>query len=228
MGADLLPDDQLLKRIAAGDTEAFAALFRRRQGDVYRFALHMTAQPAVADDVTQDTFLAVMNDAARYDAARATVVAWLCGIARHQVLRRLERDRPMQPLEIDDEAAPVNSMLTTSESVLGDLTRAETVDAVRIAVLTLPIRYREAVVLCDLQELSYADAAVALGCAIGTVRSRLHRGRALLGAKLTASDDTAPDTNRPVARTVRGDEQGDERTQRRVEIRRANSLRNPA
>jgi RNA polymerase sigma-70 factor, ECF subfamily len=228
MGADLLPDDQLLKRIAAGDTEAFAALFRRRQGDVYRFALHMTAQPAVADDVTQDTFLAVMHDAARYDAARATVVAWLCGIARHHVLRRLERDRPMQPLEIDDEAAPVNSMLTTSESVLGDLTRAETIDAVRIAVLTLPIRYREAVVLCDLQELSYADAAVALGCAIGTVRSRLHRGRALLGVKLTASDDTAPDTNRPVARTVRGDEQGDERTQRRVEIRRANSLRNPA
>ena len=228
MGADLLPDDQLLKRIAAGDTEAFAALFRRRQGDVYRFALHMTAQPAVADDVTQDTFLAVMNDAARYDAARATVIAWLCGIARHHVLRRFERDRPMQPLEIDDEAAPVNSMLTTAESVLGDLTRAEAVDAVRLAVLTLPVRYREAVVLCDLQELSYADAAVALGCSIGTVRSRLHRGRALLGAKLTASEAAAQENNPSASRTVRSDESGDERTQRRIEIRRANSLRNLA
>ena len=228
MGADLLPDDQLLKRIAAGDAEAFAALFRRRQGDVYRFALHMTAQPAVADDVTQDTFLAVMNDASRYDPARATAVAWLCGIARHHVLRRFERERPMQPLEIDEDAAPVNSMLTTTASVLGDLTRAEAVDAVRIAVLTLPIRYREAVVLCDLQELSYADAAAALGCAVGTVRSRLHRGRALLGAKLTASEATAQEINPSVSRTVRGDEPGDERTRRRIAIRRANSLRNLA
>jgi RNA polymerase sigma-70 factor (ECF subfamily) len=227
MGADLLPDDRLLKRIAAGDAEAFAVLFRRRQGDVYRFALHMTAQPAVADDVTQDTFLAVMHDAARYDPSRATAVAWLCGIARHHVLRRFERDRPMQPLEIDDDA-PVSSMLTTTESVLGDLTRAEAVDAVRIAVLTLPIRYREAVVLCDLQELSYADAAAALGCAVGTVRSRLHRGRALLGAKLTAAEAAAQEINPSVSRTVRSDEPGDERTQRRIEIRRANSLRNLA
>ena len=52
------------------------------------------------------------------------------------------------------------------------------------AVLTLPVRYREAVVLCDLQELTYAEAAAALECAVGTVRSRLHRGRALLASKL--------------------------------------------
>jgi len=71
--------------------------------------------------------------------------------------------------------------------VLGDLTRAESIEALRQAVLTLPVRYREAVVLCDLQELSYADASAALGCAIGTVRSRLHRGRALLATKLAAS-----------------------------------------
>ena len=70
---------------------------------------------------------------------------------------------------------------------LGDLTRAESIDALRQAVLTLPVRYREAVVLCDLQEMSYADAAVALGCAVGTVRSRLHRGRALLALKLAAA-----------------------------------------
>jgi hypothetical protein len=64
--------------------------------------------------------------------------------------------------------------------------RVERVEAVRRAVLSLPLRYREAVVLCDLQELSYADAAGALGCAVGTVRSRLHRGRALLASKLRA------------------------------------------
>jgi RNA polymerase sigma-70 factor (ECF subfamily) len=73
---------------------------------------------------------------------------------------------------------------------LEDLTRAEAVASLRKAILTLPLRYREAVVLCDLQELSYAGAAEALGCAVGTVRSRLHRGRALLASKLTARTNT--------------------------------------
>jgi RNA polymerase sigma-70 factor, ECF subfamily len=184
MASDQFPDDHLLKLVAAGDAEAFSRLFRRRRGDVYRFALHMTGRPAVADDVTQDTFLAVMRDAGRFDASRATVTAWLCGIARHHVLRRFERDRPMQTIEMDDELVNGDRSLVVDETVLGDLTRAEQVDAVREAVMTLPVHYREVVVLCDLQELSYGDAAAALGCAVGTVRSRLHRGRALLASKL--------------------------------------------
>ena len=212
MGSDQTPDDQLLKRIARGDTEAFSLLFRRRQGDVYRFALHMTARPAVADDVAQETFLAVLRDAGRYDAARATVVAWLCGIARHHVLRRFERERPMHSIESDDDPVLDDRLFAIDQTVLSDLTRAEQVDAVRDAVMTLPLRYREAVVLCDLQELSYADAAAALGCALGTVRSRLHRGRALLASKLAAervagreaaappptADDVAGERVRPI------------------------------
>jgi RNA polymerase sigma-70 factor, ECF subfamily len=217
MGADHLPDDQLLKRIAAGDAEAFSALFRRRQGDVYRFALHMTGRPAVAEDVTQDTFLAVMRDAGRYDAGRAAVVAWLCGIARNHVLRRLQRERPSLMLEFD-EAAPGDDSLAVPDTVLGELTRADEVVAVREAVMTLPVRYREAVVLCDLQEMTYADAAAALGCALGTVRSRLHRGRALLAAKLTASDRKPAESKQ----TVHG------RTSQPIEFRRARSARNLA
>lgn len=65
-----------------------------------------------------------------------------------------------------------------------DLANAQEVDALRRAVLSLPLRYREVVVLCDLEELSYRDAAVSLDCAVGTVRSRLHRARALLAAKM--------------------------------------------
>ncbi len=92
-----------MSRVAAGDAEAFAQLFRCRQGVVYRFVLHMTASPSIAEDVTQDVFLTVMSEAARYDPARAAVSAWLCGIARNHVRRRAERDRLLQPL-IDDEA----------------------------------------------------------------------------------------------------------------------------
>ena len=88
MSSDDLQDGELITRVAAGDAEAFAQLFRRRQGQVYRFALHMTASPSVAEDVTQEVFLAVMSDAGRYDAARASVAAWLCGIARYHVAAR--------------------------------------------------------------------------------------------------------------------------------------------
>jgi RNA polymerase sigma-70 factor, ECF subfamily len=186
MPSDELQDDELIARVAAGDAEAFAQLFRRRQAQVYRFALHMTASPAVADDVTQEVFLAVMSDAGRYDAGRASVTAWLCGIARNHVRRRAERERPLQPLDGEDDDYG-DGVLKVEADALGDLTRAESIEALREAVLTLPVRYREAVVLCDLQELTYADAATALACAVGTVRSRLHRGRALLAVKLAAT-----------------------------------------
>jgi RNA polymerase sigma-70 factor (ECF subfamily) len=192
MATDDAQDGELMSRVAAGDADAFAQLFRRRQGVVYRFVLHMTASPSIAEDVTQDVFVTVMSEAARYDSARAPVSAWLCGIARNHVRRRAERDRLLQPLIDDESGSEVEAFapaLTAGTDTLGDLTRAESVEALRQAVLTLPVRYREAVVLCDLQEMSYADAAAAVGCAVGTIRSRLHRGRALLAVKLTAREE---------------------------------------
>ena len=178
---DSTPDDVLLNRVAAGDRDAMATLFRRRQQNVFRFALHLTGSQAVADDVTQDVFVAVIRDAARFEAGRSSVTAWLCGIARNYVRRRFAEPET-DPLDYEDpEAAPA-----VTPDPRGDLTQAEEVEALRRAVLSLPMRYREAVVLCDLHEMPYADAAEALGCAVGTVRSRLHRGRALLTAKMQA------------------------------------------
>jgi RNA polymerase sigma-70 factor, ECF subfamily len=186
---DLDSDEQLLARAAGGDAQAFAALFRRRQAAVYRFALHMTGSAPAADDVTQDVFVVVMRDASRYQAGRSGVVPWLCGIARNCARQRLDRDRPFLPLDPADHDDEDESGNTTTETdPLGELTRAEGIERVRKAVLSLPVRYREAVVLCDLQELSYAEAADALACAVGTVRSRLHRARSLLAEKLSAND----------------------------------------
>ena len=180
--SDETPDEQLLRLIAAGDEGAFVVLFRRRKNEVYRFARHMTASNAASEDVTQEVFMAVMRDAARYDAARATVVAWLYGITRNLVRRREDGDRRLQPLDDGNGAEVAN--VTCDCDPLGDLARAEQIAMLRRAVLSLPVRYREAVVLCDLQELSYAEAAQALDCAVGTVRSRLHRGRSLLAEKM--------------------------------------------
>lgn len=179
---DLAPDEELLLQIAAGQAQALVMLFRRRRREVHRFAAHMTGSPSTAEDVTQDVFLTVLREAASYDGRRGTVIAWLMGITRNLVRRRLARDRWLRPLdeahERDDGEPAVRF------DPMDELERAARIDTVRRAVMALPVRYREVVLLCDLEELNYADAAAALNCAVGTVRSRLHRGRALLAAKL--------------------------------------------
>ncbi len=186
MAPDTVTDAELLSRIAAGDGPAFTAFFRRRYAGVYRFALHMTGIAAVAEDITQDVFLTLMRDAARYDVNRATAAAWLCGIARNHARRRIDRDLRLQPLDEDDESG--TAAASSNASPLEEIAQAERIDALRRAVLTLPVPYREAVVLCDLQEMTYEEAAAALDCAVGTIRSRLHRGRALLAAKMRAGE----------------------------------------
>lgn len=181
------PDEQLLQRIAAGQIDALGVLFRRRQQNIYRFALHLTGSPSLADDVTQDVFVMVIRDAARFEPGRARVPAWLCGIARNFVRRRLAGDRNSLPIEaVEANEALEGTCPAVGSDPLADLTTAEAIESLRRAVLKLPLWYREAVVLCDLQELSYADAAAALDCPIGTVRSRLNRGRALLAARMQA------------------------------------------
>ena len=183
---DGVTDDELVARIGERDGGALSALFRRRQADVYRVAMLMTGSPAAAEDVTQDVFLTVMHDALRFESGRASVTAWLCGIARNHARRRLERDRRMLPLP--EQPEPLIPETVVHSDLLHEMSNAEQIETLRRAILTLPVRYREVVVLCDLQDLSYADAAIALACSIGTVRSRLHRGRALLSAKMQARE----------------------------------------
>jgi RNA polymerase sigma-70 factor (ECF subfamily) len=176
-------DDMLIAGIAAGRPDALTTLFRRRQADIYRFALHMSGTPALADDVTQDVFLIAMREAARYEPGRSSVTAWLRGIARNCVRQRLDRDARLESLAAAEDEAALPSV---QPDPLGEMSRIERIAMLRRAVLALPVRYREVVVLCDLEELTYADAAEALGCAIGTVRSRLHRARAMLAGRLAA------------------------------------------
>jgi len=192
-GPPVPSDDDLLRRLRAGDEGAFGTLYQRWQGPVYRLALRLSGLPEVAEDVMQEVFLALIHGPSRYDSGRGALGPYLLGIARNQVRRRLERERPYLALHNDgdgggdddgdgvhsgDEAAPA------ANNPLIDLTRQQDVERVREAVLSLPLHYREAVVLCDLQLLSYEDAARVLDCALGTVRSRLARGREMLAAKL--------------------------------------------
>ena len=183
LSLEALTDVDLLRRMASGDERAFTALYRRRQASVYRYALYMSGKPELAEEVTQEVFMALIREPRQYDAERGELSAYLYGMARNMVRKALIRDRayvtaldePYYETAVDDD-------------VLGDLTRQERLDALRQAVLALPANYREAVVLCDLHEMDYAQASDVLGVPLGTVRSRLHRGRALLIEKMRAGD----------------------------------------
>jgi RNA polymerase sigma-70 factor (ECF subfamily) len=197
-----LTDDGLLRRMMAGDEDAFTLLYHRRHPSIFRFAVHMSGNVAVAEDVTQEVFMALIRDAKRFDPARGTLGGFLLGVARNHLRKRWEQDRRSVPLAEDaDElghtlAGPVGS--ANGNKKVGSngngsnafrnshdvFTSLETVGRVRQAIRTLPETYREAVVLCDLEEMSYEEAAEVLDCPVGTVRSRLHRARALLLEKL--------------------------------------------
>ncbi len=170
----------------AGDERALTELYQRRHQSVYRFAFQMSGSTALAEDVTQDVFMMLMRDGQRFDPARGSLNSFLLGVARNFVLRRLRRERFYVAGEVQSEN---ESVATGVADPLNELSRTETIEAVRQAVLALPEKYREALVLCDLEELGYAEAAEILGCAVGTVRSRLHRGRALLLEKLRPDRD---------------------------------------
>ena len=184
-----LNDSELLRLMLAGDEEAFALLYRRRQGGIYRFALQMSGSKSIAEDVTQEVFLFLMREGHVFDPAKGALSAFLFGVARNHVLRRLRVEHLLAPLGDDSDDEATFSQPSTDMCPLEDLTRAETIEAVRKAVLSLPAKYREVVVLCELQDVSYGETAEILGCAIGTVRSRLHRARALLLAKLRPAND---------------------------------------
>jgi RNA polymerase sigma-70 factor, ECF subfamily len=192
-------DEQLLQRMLAGSEEAFTALYRKRQGNIYRFALQMSGSRSVAEEVTQEVFMLLMSQGHRYEPTRGSLVSYLYGIARNFVLRSREKDRLYVSLEAegDDRNGSAAETLTLPGDPLGDLTRFERIESLRLAVLALPPHYREVVVLCDFHEMSYADAAVALDVALGTIRSRLHRAHLLLVERLKANGFTDSAPTRP-------------------------------
>jgi RNA polymerase sigma-70 factor, ECF subfamily len=197
-----LNDCELLRSMLAGNEEALALLYQHRHAAVYRFALQMSGSRAIAEDVTQEVFLFLMREGHLFDPSRGSVSAFLLGVARNLVLRRLRIEQQLAPLgdDYDDDVPSIHA--STELCPLEDLTRAETIESVRKAVLSLPSKYREVVVLCELQDISYGETAEILGCAIGTVRSRLHRARALLLAKLRPAAE-AEDAGSATVRSAR-------------------------
>ena len=171
-------DADLVNRMRDGDEAAFNVIYERTQGPVFRLLLSISADRAVAEEALQETFLDLIRRPEGYDPSRGQIRPYLLGVARNKLRRHFASARRVEEIPEDSPAE--------TPDPFEDLDRTERVAALRQAIGTLPEAYREAIVLCDLEELSYEEAAGVLGAAVGTVRSRLHRGRALLVNKLAA------------------------------------------
>lgn len=165
----------LLRKLQEGDERAFELLYERHQSPLYRYALRMSGSETVAEDVVQEAFLILIRGARGFDPAHGSLQSYLYGIGRNLLAQRM-REPSMEGLDGVDVA--------TESDPLDGLTREEQMEMVRKALVTLPVEYREAVVLCDLEEMSYADAAELQGCPVGTIRSRLSRAREMLTARV--------------------------------------------
>src|SRR5436190_8384946 len=161
-------NEDLYRMVNKGDRGALGELYERLEPCLYRYSLYVSGSKAVAEEIAQDIFLRLIGPGIAYEEQRGPLEAYLYGVARN-LLR-------MRPPACCLEDAPEPA---TAEDALRDLISGERTAALLEAVRELPSSYRDAVVLCDLEERSYEEAALVMGCPVGTVRSRLHRARAL-------------------------------------------------
>ena len=168
--------------LALGHGDALEALYRLEAGSVYRYLLALSGDAHAAADATQQAFLALVSRPRDFNPLRGSLGAYLGGIGRHALLAHWQAAGRFESLG-DEALAHLPDQAASPEAVL---VRRQDVALVHSAIVRLPLVYREALVLVDLQERSYVDAAAIAGCEINTLRTRLHRARQRLAMLLNA------------------------------------------
>lgn len=186
-------DLDLLRATRAGSANAFQTLYRRHQGPLYRFALLRCGASATAADVVQEVFMGLLTGSLAFDPLRGQLAHFLFGVARKLILRHEAAQRRVDsfPEPDDDDAERELDLPGDDAGPLARLLNDELAEQLRRALALLPPHYRDAVILYELHDLSYLDIAAICQVDIGTVRSRLSRGRAALAKRLAALRPTS-------------------------------------
>jgi len=177
-------DVKQMARLAAGDPGALRELYERHGRALLRFSAAMCRSRQAAEDLVHDTFVALLRGPGLFDPAQGSVFTYLCGVLRHRINRHYRQQKRWVALDAGDDAARIGNQ--HSPGPVDEIARSQVTAAFRGALLELPLQHREVIALCDLEELPYQTVALILDCPIGTVRSRLHRARALLTLRLAS------------------------------------------
>jgi RNA polymerase sigma-70 factor (ECF subfamily) len=180
-------DAELLRQVRSGAAPAFAALYRRHQGPLYRFALLRCGSPDTAADIVQEAFMGLLNGRFQFDPLRGQLQHFLFGVARNLILKHEQpRQRHVQLPDAGDDDDDQAELADEGAGPLACLLADEAAEEVRRALAMLAPHYRDVVILYEMHDLSYADIAAVCQVDIGTVRSRLSRARAALARRLAA------------------------------------------
>jgi RNA polymerase sigma-70 factor, ECF subfamily len=188
-------EKRFLERLRAGDSAAFDRLVEERSGDIYALLFRLTEDPEEARDLTQETFLQAFRNISGF-RGEADLKTWLYRIAVNQARNRWrwwKRRRRDRTVSLDAPAAegleaPLSASIAAKGADPERLTLAREREGVLLAALsTLGRAYREVIVLRDIEGLSYEEVALALNLNVGTVKSRLSRGRLELRRRLEGS-----------------------------------------
>ncbi len=174
-------DETLIKQIAAGDRSAMRALFERHQVKVYRFALRIVRDAALAEDTVSETFTDAWQHAGRFEG-RASVSTWLLGIARHRALTAAARRRPSESLECD----AAQNAIDPSRDPEAELGIKDTGSVIRGALAALSREHAEIIDLVYYQEKSIREIGEILGIPDNTVKTRMFYARKRLAALVAA------------------------------------------
>ncbi len=193
-----IDDTQILKRIASGDREALAELYDRYQHHLFRYLLQLTPDYGLAEEIFQDTFVAVWKSARTFES-RSTVLTWLISITRRQAHNTLRRHKlpTVDKTDLEELAA---TELETADFTLASIAR----DELAAAFKQLAPVHREIIVLIFIEDLSYPEVANVLGIPVGTVKSRLSNAKRMLRTLLDhrrERKDDIPDTTGATARS---------------------------
>ena len=170
-------DTVLLARAGNGETEAFQRLYEVHHAAIFRFAYRLTGAIDIAEDLTQECFVRLMGSTT-FDKQRGSLRQYLYGIMRNLARQREQASER----EIDWNAE--DNCKSTDLAFADSLNSQELNEAVQTAISDLPPLQREAVALCEFEELSLNEAAAVVGTDVGTIKSRLHRGREGLRRRL--------------------------------------------
>ena len=187
-------DSERMARLAAGDTSALRELYERHGRALLRFSSAMCRSRQSAEDLVHDAFVALLRGPHLFDPAHGSAFNYLCGVLRHRISRHYRQQKRWVALN-DDNAAPAADH---GPGPTDEIARSEISAVFRQAMLELPLQHREIIALCDLEELPYHAVAAILQCPIGTVRSRLHRARALLTIRLASLELVDLDNEPPL------------------------------
>ena len=173
-----------LKGVRKGDRKAFENIYRSYRDGVYAFAYRMVSSRAIAEEVTHEAFLVLITQPQRYDTERGSIFTFLCSIARNHIMHHLRRTMREieEPFEEFDSADSAN--YRESGEQLKQLLDEELVTEIDRAIRCLPALFREAIILREFQQLSYAQIAEVTETSIDTVKVRLHRARRALAKEL--------------------------------------------